>query len=105
MVLRQEERKTKVDLFLVIDDIRYFITSNVQTYSQMDEAKERLLLIDKLLEELNLDAWATVVFLFDTSFFFGFFWVLKSWLFSLFITIILRVFSLLWSNAPGIDEE
>lgn len=39
----------------IIDDIRFHITSFVQTYSEMEEANERLRVIDDLLEELDLE--------------------------------------------------
>jgi len=40
----------------VVDDVRYHITSAVQTFSEMAEASERLRLMDQLLDRLGLGA-------------------------------------------------
>ena len=48
--------RQETDSIPVIDDIRYHITSEVQTVSEMSEASEKLQLIDNLLEDLGLDA-------------------------------------------------
>ncbi|XP_037087764.1 ankyrin repeat and BTB/POZ domain-containing protein 1-like [Pollicipes pollicipes] len=40
----------------VVDDVRYHITSAVQTFSDMTEASEKLRLIDDLLDRLGLNA-------------------------------------------------
>ncbi|XP_055354902.1 ankyrin repeat and BTB/POZ domain-containing protein 1-like isoform X2 [Paramacrobiotus metropolitanus] len=50
----QERQET--DTIDVVDDIRFYVTSNVQTTSQMADARDRLALIDGLLEQLGLDA-------------------------------------------------
>lgn len=44
------------DSIPVIDDIRCHITSDIQMVSELDEASEKLQIIDRLLEELGLDA-------------------------------------------------
>ena len=49
------DRET-TDTIPVIDDIRYHISSFMQTFSDMYEANEKLTLIDNFLEELCLDA-------------------------------------------------
>jgi len=51
--VRQRQETDSID---IIDEIRYYITSNVQTFSAMSEATDRLRMIDKLLENLGLDA-------------------------------------------------
>ncbi|XP_069684388.1 ankyrin repeat and BTB/POZ domain-containing protein 1-like isoform X2 [Periplaneta americana] len=48
--------RQETDSIPVIDDIRYHITSDVQTVSEMEEASEKLKIIDMLLEDLELDA-------------------------------------------------
>ena len=48
--------RQETDSIPVIDDIRYHITSEVQTVSELSEASDKLQLIDKLLEDLGLDA-------------------------------------------------
>ncbi|XP_076362271.1 ankyrin repeat and BTB/POZ domain-containing protein 1-like [Tachypleus tridentatus] len=52
--LEVKERQD-TDSIAVIDDIRYHITSNVQTFSEMEEANDKLSLIDNLLENLGLE--------------------------------------------------
>lgn len=52
-LVRQRQETDSID---IIDDIRYHITSNVQTFSGMEEATEKLRRIDNLLEKLNLVA-------------------------------------------------
>lgn len=48
--------RQETDSIPIIDDIRYNITSDVQTVSEMGEASEKLQIIDRLLEDLGLDA-------------------------------------------------
>ncbi|GAU91949.1 hypothetical protein RvY_04105 [Ramazzottius varieornatus] len=50
------KNREDTDTIDIIDDIRYFISNNVQTFSQLEEAHEKLTLIDDLLEEIGLDA-------------------------------------------------
>ncbi|GLH08301.1 BTB/POZ domain-containing protein 9 [Gryllus bimaculatus] len=53
----QEVRgRQETDSIPVVDDIRYHISSDVNGYSEMSEASEKLKIIDKLLEDLGLDA-------------------------------------------------
>lgn len=47
--------RQETDSIGIIDDIRFHITNFVQTYSEMEEANERLRLVDRMLENLNLD--------------------------------------------------
>ena len=49
--------RQETDSIGIIDDIRFHLTNFVQTYSEMEEANERLRLVDDLLEDLNLDGW------------------------------------------------
>ena len=51
--------RQETDSIGIIDDIRFHLTNFVQTYSEMEEANERLRLVDDLLEDLNLDGWIT----------------------------------------------
>ena len=51
--------RQETDSIGIIDDIRFHLTNFVQTYSEMEEANERLQLVDDLLEDLNLDGWIT----------------------------------------------
>ena len=46
------------DSIPIIDDIRFYITGSMQTFSDMYEADQKLSIIDGFLEELNLDARA-----------------------------------------------
>ena len=48
--------RQETDSIPVIDEIRYLITSTVQTFAETEEAKEKLKLIDDLLDKYNLDA-------------------------------------------------
>ncbi len=47
--------RQETDSIPIVDDIRYHIQNFVQTYSDMDEADQRLTIIDDMLEELNLE--------------------------------------------------
>lgn len=53
---QEVQHRQETDTIDVIDDIRFHITNNVQTFSAMEDANEKLKLIDKLLETLGLDA-------------------------------------------------
>jgi len=53
---RELVSREETDTISVIDDIRFHITSTVQTYSAMQEADDKLRLIDNMLERLGLDA-------------------------------------------------
>ena len=48
--------RESTDSIPIIDDIRFHISSFMQTFSDMYEASEKLGLIDNFLEELGLDA-------------------------------------------------
>ena len=48
--------REETDTIGIIDDIRYHITNNLQSFSAMDEANDKLALIDDLLESFDLDA-------------------------------------------------
>ena len=48
--------REETDSIDIIDNIRYHITFNIQTYSDIKEAEEKLTAINKMLEELDLDA-------------------------------------------------
>ena len=49
-------KRQETDSIPIIDEIRYFITSTVQTFIETEEAKEKLKLIDDLLDKYQLDA-------------------------------------------------
>ncbi|XP_035676071.1 ankyrin repeat and BTB/POZ domain-containing protein 1-like [Branchiostoma floridae] len=51
----QVEAREETDSIPVVDDIRYHITSNVQTYSALDEANQKLAALDWLLDRLGLE--------------------------------------------------
>lgn len=48
--------RQETDSIPVIDDIRYHIRSDVKAVSKLQEASEKLQMIDRLLEDLGLDA-------------------------------------------------
>lgn len=47
--------RQETDSIGIIDDIRFHLTNFVQMYSEMEEANERLRMVDDLLEDMNLD--------------------------------------------------
>uniref|UniRef100_A0A8C5PMQ8 Ankyrin repeat and BTB/POZ domain-containing protein 1 n=1 Tax=Leptobrachium leishanense TaxID=445787 RepID=A0A8C5PMQ8_9ANUR len=49
------EERQETDSIPLIDDIRFHITSSVQTYSAIEEAKQKLELLDSLLASLGLE--------------------------------------------------
>lgn len=49
------EERQETDSIPLIDDIRFHITSNVQTYSAIEEANQRLEALEKLLGRLGLE--------------------------------------------------
>ncbi|KAK0052425.1 ankyrin repeat and BTB/POZ domain-containing protein 1 [Biomphalaria pfeifferi] len=49
------KEREETDTIDVVDEIRYYISSFVLTYSEMEEANEKLKLIDNLLEELDIE--------------------------------------------------
>ncbi|CAG0917705.1 unnamed protein product [Notodromas monacha] len=50
------QKREDTDSIDIIDDIRHLITCDIRTLSHIDEADEKLRLIDSLLEDLGLDA-------------------------------------------------
>ncbi|BFZ10387.1 hypothetical protein BsWGS_13425 [Bradybaena similaris] len=53
---RNVKGREETDTVDIVDEIRYYISSFVLTYSDMEEANEKLRLIDDLLEELDIEA-------------------------------------------------
>ncbi|KAK3746292.1 hypothetical protein RRG08_065812 [Elysia crispata] len=51
----QVKGREETDSIDVIDEIRFYISNFVQTYSEMEEANDKLRLIDDLLEELDVE--------------------------------------------------
>ena len=49
-------QREETDSIPIIDDIRFHITNFMQTYSDMYEADDKMSVIDRLLEDLALDA-------------------------------------------------
>ncbi|CAG2245884.1 ABTB1 [Mytilus edulis] len=47
--------RQETDTIDIIDNIRFHLTFSIQTYGEMEEANEKLRLIDDLLEELELE--------------------------------------------------
>ncbi|XP_041377868.1 ankyrin repeat and BTB/POZ domain-containing protein 1-like [Gigantopelta aegis] len=50
--LKEREEADTID---IIDEVRFYITNFIQTFSDMEEANDRLKVIDDLLEELDLE--------------------------------------------------
>lgn len=48
-------KRQEIDSIPIVDDIRYHISSSVQTLSAVQEAQEKLAELDNLLQELGLD--------------------------------------------------
>ncbi len=49
------ERRHETDSVPLVDEIRYHITSNVQTYSAIEEANQKLDALEELLCSINID--------------------------------------------------
>lgn len=49
------KERQDTDSIEIIDNVRYYLTNFMQTFSEMQEVSEKLQLIDNLLEELNLE--------------------------------------------------
>lgn len=49
------EMREEADTIDIIDEIRFHITNFVQTFSEVEEANEKLVAIDDLLEHLDLE--------------------------------------------------
>ena len=52
--LKEREEADTID---IIDEVRFYITNFIQNFSDMEEANDRLKVIDDLLEELDLEGW------------------------------------------------
>lgn len=52
------EERHENDSVPLVDDIRYHITNNVQTYSDIEEANQKLEALEELLLSINIDCWA-----------------------------------------------
>lgn len=50
------QRREETDSIPVIDEVRFHITSSVQTFSDMYEADRKLAAIDQFLDTLDLEA-------------------------------------------------
>lgn len=49
------EERHATDSVPLVDDIRYHIASNVQTYSAIEEANQKLEVLEELLFRINID--------------------------------------------------
>lgn len=49
------EERQETDSIPLVDDIRFHITSNVQTYSAIEEANQKLEALENLLANIGLD--------------------------------------------------
>lgn len=49
------EERQETDSVPLVDDIRYHIASNVQTYSAIEEANQKLEALEELLSSINID--------------------------------------------------
>lgn len=49
------EKRQETDSVPLVDDIRYHIASNVQTYSAIEEANQKLEALEELLVRINID--------------------------------------------------
>lgn len=49
------EARQETDSIPLVDDIRFHITSNVQTYSAIEEANQRLDALEQLLARIGLE--------------------------------------------------
>lgn len=49
------EKRQETDSVPLVDDIRYHIASNVQTYSAIEEANQKLEALEELLARINID--------------------------------------------------
>lgn len=49
------EERQETDSIPLVDDIRFHITSNVQTYSAIEEANQKLDALDNLLASIGLE--------------------------------------------------
>lgn len=49
------EERQETDSVPLVDDIRFHIASNVQTYSAIEEANQKLEALEELLSSINID--------------------------------------------------
>lgn len=49
------EERQETDSIPLVDDIRFHITSNVQTYSAIEEANQKLEALESLLASIGLE--------------------------------------------------
>lgn len=49
------EDRHETDSVPLVDEIRYHITSNVQTYSEIEDANQKLMILEDLLTSINID--------------------------------------------------
>ena len=49
------EARQETDSIPLVDDIRYHVTSNVQTFSALEEAHLKLVALDALLARLGIE--------------------------------------------------
>lgn len=49
------EERQETDSIPLVDDIRFHITSNVQTYSAIEEANQKLEALENLLASIGLE--------------------------------------------------
>lgn len=49
------ENRHVTDSVPLVDDIRYHITSNVQTYSAIEEANQKLSILEDMLFKINIE--------------------------------------------------
>lgn len=49
------EDRHATDSVPLVDDIRYHIASNVQTYSAIEEANQKLAILEDLLFQINIE--------------------------------------------------
>lgn len=51
------ENRHVTDSVPLVDDIRYHIASNVQTYSAIEEANQKLAILEDMLFQINIECW------------------------------------------------
>lgn len=51
------EGREATDSVPLVDEIRFHITSNVQTYSEIEEANQKLEALEELLSSINICCW------------------------------------------------
>lgn len=56
---RQVTAREETDSIDIIDEVRFYVANVVNTVSDLQDAEEKLRLIDQLLEDLEIDGWMT----------------------------------------------